>query len=241
MCGLVGLWFKDKVGDSHVKAALNSLKHRGNDGIGIAPPNMELSRQWLGHIRYATQGSTEYTHPVRFNSFYLAFNGTIEIPEDKDLLPDTYLLGYTIGEAPSIKEGLIHACKELKGAFTCIILEEDGTLYAFRDPYGMKPLCLGAKESTRVFASESCVFNDYDVEFIRDLAPGELVTIKPDGTARFDLIVQKEQLFDPFELVYFARGDSVIDGIPVANFRLELGDIMAHHDNFDNIPSQDRS
>ena len=99
-----------------------------------------------------------------------------------------------------------------------------------RDPFGFKPLCIGKKENAYILVSESCALATIDAEFVRDVEPGEIVTITKDGI-RSDksmcLPDAKKQARCVFEYIYFARPDSVFDGVSVYHSRLHAGRCLA--------------
>ena len=100
-------------------------------------------------------------------------------------------------------------------------------LIGARDPYGLKPLCLGKRDNAYVLASESCALTSVGAEFIRDIEPGEIVTITKDGLKSSKLDVQKKHAHCVFEYIYFARPDSDIDGMSVYESRINAGKILA--------------
>ena len=100
-------------------------------------------------------------------------------------------------------------------------------LIAFRDKYGFRPLCLGkTKTGGYIIASESCAIDSVDGEFIRDIAPGEILTISSDGF-KSDFIESEKTSLCVFEFIYFSRPDSIIEGASVHQARLNAGKILA--------------
>lgn len=96
-----------------------------------------------------------------------------------------------------------------------------------RDPYGFRPLCIGRRENTYVVASESCALDAVGAEFIRDVLPGEIVTITKDTITSMSGYCDKRPARCIFEYIYFARPDSIIDGISVYDARIIAGQILA--------------
>ena len=96
-----------------------------------------------------------------------------------------------------------------------------------RDPLGLKPLCLGKRGNSYVLASESCALNAIGAEFLRDIRPGEIVTISPEGITSDLALCQKKQAHCIFEYIYFARLDSRLDGVNVYEARLRAGEALA--------------
>jgi amidophosphoribosyltransferase len=122
--------------------------------------------------------------------------------------------------------------RRVRGSYAIVSLIAGYGLLAFRDPFGIRPLCLGKQETARglewIVASESVAVDGVGFEFVRDLAPGEAVFIDLDGNLHAQQCAQKPSL-NPciFEYVYLARPDSVLDGVPVYNVRLRMGDYLA--------------
>ena len=110
----------------------------------------------------------------------------------------------------------------IKGAFAFVIMTEQ-QLIGMRDPFGLRPLCLGKREDGYLLASESCAIEAMGGEFVRDIEPGEIVVIDEDGVTsiKSDMFVRKKSCI--FEFIYFARPDSTIDGINVYQARYNSG------------------
>ena len=138
----------------------------------------------------------------------------------------------------SVKEELnqnlfIEAVKQtaqlIKGSFALCIMTEN-MLIGVRDPYGIRPLCLGklgdASMASYIIASESCAIDSVNGTFLRDIAPGEIVVINKEGVRELSYSQAQKQTCI-FEYVYFARPDSVIDGIAVQQARYKMGEILA--------------
>ena len=100
-------------------------------------------------------------------------------------------------------------------------------MYAIRDRYGLKPLVLGEKDGKIIFASESCALDAIDATLIRDVKPGEIVTVERDGSMHSEFIEEKKMRPCIFEYVYLARSDSVIDDVSVYEARYECGKLLA--------------
>ncbi|MBR5401276.1 MAG: amidophosphoribosyltransferase [Treponema sp.] len=117
------------------------------------------------------------------------------------------------------------AVNQIKGSFSLCIMTET-MLIGVRDPNGIRPLCLGKTGSGYILASESCAIDAMNGEFIRDIAPGEMVVIIEDQLRSINFAKPEKQTCI-FEYVYFARPDSVIDGIAVQNARYKMGEELA--------------
>ncbi len=119
--------------------------------------------------------------------------------------------------------------KKIKGAYSLVIMSPRKLIGA-RDPFGFKPLCIGKRDNAYILASETCALETIGAEFIRDVEPGEIVTITKDGIAS-----NKELCFTDhakearciFEYIYFARPDSVFDGVSVYHSRIQAGRFLA--------------
>ena len=213
----------------------------------------------IGHNRYATTGaqeydSQEYIQPYHFKNneieFSIAFNGTIpNYHELKQMLEgkgrvfitntDTeviaQLLAYTANESDSWPEILKKVSKSLDGSYSLIILTSNSEIYAIRDPLGFKPLCIGemiTKERKHyIVSSESCGIDVIGGKLLRDVRPGEIIHLSNEKGIHSEMVIKSERTaFCQFEFVYFARPDSIIDGVSVAQTRLQLGINLAKND-----------
>ncbi|TFF97962.1 MAG: amidophosphoribosyltransferase [Promethearchaeota archaeon] len=213
----------------------------------------------IGHNRYATTGSEEFSsvdlmQPYHFKNdkidFSFGFNGTIanykEIQEemkekghifvndtDTEVIAQLIAsISLTTNNWPDILE---KATETLDGSYSLILLTSNGEIYAIRDPLGFKPLCIGRKRTKkRTFyfvASESCAIDSLGGEFMRDVKPGEILHIDYQEGVKRDLILSNNKTaVCQFEFVYFARPDSIIDGISVFEARLNMGKNLARND-----------
>lgn len=125
-----------------------------------------------------------------------------------------------------IEEAIIKTLKVIKGSYALVLMTVD-RLIGVRDPYGIRPLCIGKLGQDYILSSESCAFDTIGAEFVRDIEPGEMVVIK-DGEIKS---IKSENKCDRkhciFEFIYFARPDSKIDGKSVYLARREAGKILA--------------
>ena len=204
----------------------------------------------IGHVRYSTSGKSGVIgnfHPIPINSkikFSIAHNGTIPNKEDIErelkerglVLPeipggrtDTELAGYLIGELFSESHDWVTTFEkftEIKnGSFCFTILTEKGDVIAARDDRGYKPLCYGYHDETHsyVIASEDHALKTIDAKKIDDVKPGELIILDKDGPRIKTFSKNVVYTLDPFEITYFAKEDSVIDGIEVGGTRKNIG------------------
>ena len=213
----------------------------------------------IGHNRYATTGAQEfgspdYMQPLHFKNneieFSLAFNGTIpnyiEIKQDLEnsgrifvTNTDTEVLAQLIAtialKTKSWPEILKTASTSLDGSYSLLILNALGDIYAIRDPLGFKPLCLGELHNEQrnyyIVSSESCGIDVLGGKLIRDVEPGEIVHLSHRNGLHSEIMVKSDRTaLCQFEFVYFARPDSVVDGVSVAQVRRQLGINLAKKD-----------
>ena len=213
----------------------------------------------IGHNRYATTGATEYSSTLYIQPFHLknneiefslAFNGTIpvydEIKERMDDMgrvfmtnTDTEVMAQLIASISLGTEDWVEilkvASRFLEGSYSLIVLTTDGDIYAMRDPLGFKPLCIGElkteKRNIYFVASESCAIDAVGGDFLRSVKPGEIVHLSHQKDIHSELILKESRTaLCQFEFVYFARPDSVIDDISVAEARMNLGKNLAKND-----------
>ena len=203
----------------------------------------------VGHVRYSTAGESvpENAQPLVLNyvkgTLGLAHNGNlinaIELREELEKTGaifqttiDSEVIAYHIARervnTSSIEKAVARAMQKIKGAYSLIVMSPRKLIGA-RDPYGFKPLCIGKRDNAYVLASESCALDTIGAEFIRDVNPGEIVTITKDGIqSDCDLCLPKEKTARCiFEYIYFARPDSYFDGVSVYNSRIMAGKILA--------------
>jgi amidophosphoribosyltransferase len=213
----------------------------------------------LGQVRYPTAGnafSEEEAQPFYVNAPFgivMAHNGNLtnahtlkqemfqtdhrHINTDSDSEVLLNVLAHELGRAsangqlqPDAVFAAVRAVhKRLKGSYAVVAMVAGYGLLAFRDPYGIRPLCIGqSKDGTVMVASESVALEGTGHDLLRDVAPGEAVYISLDGQVRFEQCADNPQLYPcVFEFVYLARPDSTIDGISVYQARLNMGETLA--------------
>lgn len=125
-----------------------------------------------------------------------------------------------------VEEAVKNAMVKLKGAYS-LVVASPRKLIGARDPFGFRPLCIGKRDNAYVLSSESCALDTVGAEFIRDVEPGEIVTITQDGIKSDKSLTQAKAAKCIFEYIYFARPDSYIDGISVNSSRITAGRILA--------------
>ena len=203
----------------------------------------------VGHVRYGTTGGTNRNNcqPIEVNHqkgrMALAHNGNLsnatKLRNELELsgaifhtTSDTETIAYIVTRerlnAPSIEDALSRAMNTLDGAYSLVLMSPQKLICA-RDPYGFRPLCYGqTPDGTYIVASESCAIKAVGGEVIRDVEPGEILVFSKHGAvSRKEHCNQKEKRLCIFEYIYFARPDSVIDGISVHASRVLAGKILA--------------
>ncbi|MHB1017012.1 MAG: amidophosphoribosyltransferase [Coriobacteriia bacterium] len=204
----------------------------------------------VGHTRYSTTGASkkwENAQPmisaIGPNTIALAHNGnlvnTASLREQLQSLGVSFrsttdsevmvrLVDHFTQQHDSIRGGIRDAMRLMRGAYSVVMMSEQA-LYAFRDPQGVRPLCIGRLPEDRgwVFASETCALDIIGAEFVRNVNPGELIRVK-DGVFESEQAVPAEKRsLCVFEFVYFARPDSVLSGRSVYESRRSQGMALA--------------
>ena len=201
----------------------------------------------VGHVRYSTAGAStrENAQPLVLNyikgTLALAHNGNlINAPELRKELEytgaifqttiDSEVIAYLIARerlnVPTVEGAVLNAMKKIKGAYSLIVMSPRKLIGA-RDPFGFKPLCIGKRDNAYFLSSETCALDTVGAEFVRDVEPGEVVTITKDGIKSDKSLCQKNTARCIFEYIYFARPDSKIDGMGVYESRINAGRILA--------------
>ncbi len=203
----------------------------------------------IGHVRYSTAGAStrENAQPLVLNyvkgTLALAHNGNLinakELREDLEYTGaifqttiDSEVIAYHIArerlKSHTVEEAVRRAASKIKGAFALVVMSPR-KLVGARDPFGFKPLCIGKRDNAYMIASETCALETIGAEFVRDILPGEVVTITPEGIkSDTSLCPPKEQEARCiFEYIYFARPDSHIDGVSVYTSRIKAGRFLA--------------
>lgn len=203
----------------------------------------------VGHVRYATTGSDRKRNaqPIVINhrqrTMALAHNGNLtnsyelrtKLEQTGSIFhttTDSEVIAYVIVQeqlqTTSIEEAVYEAMKKLEGAYSLVIASPD-KLIAARDPHGFRPLCMGQTNDEKiVFASETCALDAVGAKYVRDVQPGEIITVSASGISsdtRHTHSTPKSLCV--FEFVYFARPDSRIDGASVSLARQKAGAFLA--------------
>ena len=234
------------------KGKVLSVKDMGLVNEAFNPENLEKLKGdiGVGHVRYSTAGSStrENAQPLVLNyvkgTLALAHNGNlVNAPElRRDLAYtgaifqttiDSEVIAYYIARerlnSKSAEEAVGRAMGKIKGAYSLVIMSPRKLIGA-RDPYGFRPLCIGKRDNAYILTSESCALDTLGATFVRDVLPGEIVTITPEKGIISDTsmcISREEHARCVFEYIYFARPDSYIDGVSVYHSRILAGKFLA--------------
>lgn len=200
----------------------------------------------VGHCRYSTTGNVSAINAqplvVRHckGAMALAHNGNLvnalelrrQLENNGSIFHttnDSEVISYIVTRerllSPSIEEAVAKAMHTIKGAYSLVIMSPK-KLIAARDPNGFRPLCIGTTETGYVFASESCALDSIGARFLRDVEPGEIVVADEDGLRSIRTHCGGKSSFCVFEYVYFARPDSVVNGVSVHEARQRAGRIL---------------
>jgi amidophosphoribosyltransferase len=196
----------------------------------------------IGHTRYSTTGSHRWEnaqpliHRGRGRTVALGHNGNLvnagalraELGVPLGSSSDSELIAALIaGDEAPLEEAVASAMGRLDGAYSVVAVSEH-KLVAFRDPLGFRPLELGRLDGDWVVASETCALDLVGAEFVRDIAPGELVVIDADGLRSEQALPAADpRAFCIFEFFYLARPDSRIEGVEAHGARVRMGERLA--------------
>lgn len=204
----------------------------------------------IGHVRYSTSGGVEsweaaqpHISAIDEVLIALAHNGTlvntnslraqlvdygVTLRAGTDSEAAAKIIGEVTSSTHSLRDGIRKAMKMMRGAYAMVLSSPD-SLYAFRDPNGIRPLVLGKLPDNRgwVVSSETCGLDIVGAEYVREVAPGEIIRINSEGISSQIAVEHERRASCLFEYVYFARPDSVMDGISVYQSRRSMGRILA--------------
>ena len=205
----------------------------------------------IGHVRYSTAGNKSAANfqpifaELEFGDISLAHNGNLTNADTlrKKLIKkgaifkssmDTEVILHLIAQskAKNIADRIIDALKQIKGAYSILIMTNN-TIYAVRDPYGVRPLSLGKLNDAYIVASESCAFDITGAKLVRDIKAGEMLVINNHGLHSSHPFKYKPEKFCIFEYIYFSRPDSIINNQYVYNVRKNIGKFLAKENKID--------
>lgn len=234
------------------KGKVSSAKEMGLLNEAFTPETLETLKGdiGVGHVRYSTAGSStrENAQPLVLNyvkgTLGLAHNGNlVNAPELRHELEytgaifqttiDSEVIAYHIARerlnTSTVEAAVGRAMMKIKGAYSLIVMSPRKLIGA-RDPFGFRPLCIGKRDNAYILASETCALDTVGAQYIRDVLPGEIVTISPEKGIESDtsMCISKEKHARcVFEYIYFARPDSYIDGVSVYHSRILAGKFLA--------------
>jgi len=232
----------------------DGTKIREQRGMGLVPEvfnERHLGKELkgkiaLGHIRYSTTGASLIRNAqpfmVRFGNLHLAVahNGNLvntlqlrkELEDQGSIFQTTidselfiHLIAKNLRDM-SLEEAVIAACNKAKGAYSLLIMAND-KLIAVKDPNGFRPLALGRVDGSYVIASETCAFDLLEAEYLRPLDPGEMLVLHGNCVDSYRLGTPERRKQCIFELIYFARPDSLVFGQCVYECRKKMGKALA--------------
>ena len=234
------------------KGVVKSHKGMGLVNEVFAPEQLDALKGdiGVGHTRYSTAGSStrENAQPLVLNyvkgTLGLAHNGNlVNAPELRRELEytgaifqttiDSEVIAYHIARerihSASVEEAVSRAMDKIKGAYSLIVMSPRKLIGA-RDPYGFRPLCIGKRDNAYILASETCALDTIGATFVRDVEPGEIVTITPGKGVESDrshCLPKDQEARCIFEYIYFARPDTHFDGVSVYQARIRAGRFLA--------------
>lgn len=204
--------------------------------------NSMVGNSAIGHVRYSTTGGSTALNaqPIisnfKLGSIAIAHNGNlVNADVIRELLEDGGTMFHTSidtevvlnliarGAKKGIEKAVVDAIQAVKGSYALVILTKD-KLIGVRDPNGIRPLCIGKLDDSYILCSESCALDTIGAEFVRDVNPGEIVIVDKDGLRSINFAEKTKCETCSFEYIYFARPDSVIDGIDVYKSREIAGE-----------------
>ena len=234
-------------------AVLQNGDIASHKGMGIVPDVFDLQHMEqlhglnaIGHVRYSTTGSSILSNAQPFvvhhrnKSYAVAHNGNLvnahtlkkELEGSGSILQTTmdteiFLHMFVKNLKLGFEGALLETVQRVKGAFSMVLLTCKGEVIGFKDPNGFRPLSLGKLNGHYVLASETCAFDLVEAEHVREIEPGEVVIISDEGIKSFHPHIGIRRSLCIFEFIYFARPDSIIDGLNVYQLRKAHGKRLA--------------
>lgn len=204
-----------------------------------------LGHTAIGHVRYSTAGGTilrnvqPFFAEFEFGGLSIGHNGNLtnanhlrrELVKQGCLFQstsDTEVVVHLIAKSQfsTVEDRMIDALKQVEGAYSLVALSENSVI-GVRDPNGFRPLVLGRLDQAWILASETCALDIIGAEFVRDVEPGEMVVLSEQGIKSLKPFAKAPKRFCVFEYIYFARPDSVMEGISVYDARKRIGAELA--------------
>ncbi len=238
-------------------AGISILSSKGKivtkKGMGLVPhvitddvlKKLQVSKFAIGHNRYSTSGRSSLMNAqpldIKHGKYQLSIghNGNIpkiahirkKLKSAKKITSDTALMAELLLQSRSSfsswEETLSQVLPEFKGAYSLTLLTNDGSIFGVRDPYGIRPLCLGRLKDGWIIASESVALDSIGADFVRDIKRGEIIKIDSEGKLNSYFFGEpKHPKICIFEYIYFSRPDSFINGRRVRAGREESGRLL---------------
>lgn len=226
-------------------------------GMGLVPEFFNRERldrlkghTGIGHVRYSTTGDSRIENAQPFvvihsrGTLAIAHNGNIVNYEELKRKLETdgqtfvsntdteiiaHLIAREYGRDGDIVAALTEVMRRLVGSYSLTILT-DSELIAVRDPLGIRPLCLGASGDSHIIASESVALDVLKIPYVRDVKPGEILVVDGKGMRSYRPFKLNRRAHCMFEYVYFARPDSILNGVSVYKVRERIGELLARGD-----------
>jgi amidophosphoribosyltransferase len=226
-------------------------------GMGLVPEVFDYKKlgkvkgySGIGHVRYSTTGESKPENAQPFvvthskGTFAMGHNGNImnsaELRKRLEAegqafvsTTDTEVIAHLIirefTKSGDIVASITEVMKRLIGSYSLTILTDDA-LIGVRDPLGIRPLSLGKVNNSYIIASETVVLDVLNAEYLRDVRPGEILVIDAEGVKSNRSFKLGKKAHCMFEYVYFARPDSILNGVPVYNVREKIGQIIGKND-----------
>jgi amidophosphoribosyltransferase len=226
--GLVSEVFSGKILETlpNSKIAVGHARYSTTGGNTTENVGPFITEYLTGRIATAHNGNVTNAYDIRRKLVDLGLNFTAS--SDSEVVSS--LMAYCVIQEKNILKGIIKACDNLQGAFSLVIASSENKLIALRDPDGYRPLCIGKSKLGIGVASESCALDACGFNFLRDVKPGEVIVIENGEITHEKIELHKHR--GPaglciFEYIYFARPDSVIDGLSVYDARFNMGTVLA--------------
>jgi amidophosphoribosyltransferase len=217
--GLIGAIFDEEILgqlSGHIAAGHTRYSTTGSSIVVNAQPLLESTE--LGDFAFAHNGNLTNTDELRET---LSPSVTLQATSDSEVMAKV------IVEAPgSMMERIKSVLNQARGAYSIVLCTKD-ELYAFRDPWGVRPLCLGRYHDGWVVASESCALSTIGAQFEREIEPGEILRINARGIESHRITIDEKPALCMFEYIYFARPDSQLNGQSIYMARYRMGRQLA--------------
>ncbi len=229
---------QESAGISYIEGGIKTIKGLGlvEEALNENEVSRINSKFSIGHVRYSTTGKTtlQEAQPLSTDKLSIAFNGTIanyfefgNYSTDTEFILD--FLSKDIKEGKCIINAVKHFMDVADGAYSMVILDDKNRVIAVRDPKGFRPLVMGKIGERIVFSSEDSTIKQLGGKVIKDVHPGEIILVNPDGKILTEKVPSSSLHTCAFEYIYFSRADSKIDGISVYMARIRLGEILARN------------